>query len=245
MKLRKTYVRWDTGIGKQFRRIETTGRKSWKRPRFTLNCSAKKEEEETCSNITPPPSSHPAETFSWLEHSTVGDSGEDESGLRRKGCEQIAYDNKCNICNINMGGMKVGGRRIKCIRFDDGVALLAEETILWDMLLELNDSCGQYGMKINANRTKTIVIRRKINKVVHTCGATVSATDCETRWPGFESRSGWFLGDDRQVFDSKANADDVRRAQRRSLTFIAVKKPGTFKSTGQNPSEDRRSQTIA
>ncbi|KAJ4431615.1 hypothetical protein ANN_20214 [Periplaneta americana] len=42
------------------------------------------------------------------------------------------------------------------------------------------------------------------------------------------------------VFASKANADDVRRAQRRSLTFIAVKKPCTFKSTGQNSSDDRR-----
>ncbi|KAJ4430139.1 hypothetical protein ANN_22349 [Periplaneta americana] len=30
--------------------------------------------------------------------SSVGDSGEDESGLRRKGCEQIMYDNTCNIC---------------------------------------------------------------------------------------------------------------------------------------------------
>ncbi|KAJ4442110.1 hypothetical protein ANN_11976 [Periplaneta americana] len=34
-----------------------------------------------------------------------------------------------------------------------------------DMLLELNDSCEQYGMKINANKKKTIVIRRKIKKV--------------------------------------------------------------------------------
>ncbi|KAJ4439932.1 hypothetical protein ANN_08063 [Periplaneta americana] len=45
---------------------------------------------------------------------------------------------------------------------------------------------------------------------------------------------------DRLVFASKANADDVRRAQRCSLTFIAVKKPCTFKSTEQNPSEDRQ-----
>ncbi|KAJ4428001.1 hypothetical protein ANN_24014 [Periplaneta americana] len=40
----------------------------------------------------------------------------------------------------------VGGRRIKCIRFADDMALLAEEEmILKDMLLELNDSCEQYG----------------------------------------------------------------------------------------------------
>ncbi|KAJ4449524.1 hypothetical protein ANN_00925 [Periplaneta americana] len=39
-----------------------------------------------------------------------------------------------------------------------------EVTILRDMLLELNDSCEQYGMKINANKTKTMVIGRKIKK---------------------------------------------------------------------------------
>ncbi|KAJ4450708.1 hypothetical protein ANN_02137 [Periplaneta americana] len=45
-------------------------------------------------------------------------------------------------------------------------ALLAEEEmILSDMLLELNDSCEQYGMKINANKTKTMVIGRKVKKV--------------------------------------------------------------------------------
>ncbi|KAJ4449710.1 hypothetical protein ANN_01114 [Periplaneta americana] len=36
-----------------------------------------------------------------------------------------------------------------------------EETILRDILLELNDSCEQYGMKINANKTKTMVYRKK------------------------------------------------------------------------------------
>ncbi|KAJ4450793.1 hypothetical protein ANN_02223 [Periplaneta americana] len=40
-----------------------------------------------------------------------------------------------------------------------------EETILKDMLLELNDRCEQYGMKINANKTKTMVVARKIKKI--------------------------------------------------------------------------------
>ncbi|KAJ4426649.1 hypothetical protein ANN_26447 [Periplaneta americana] len=66
----------------------------------------------------------------------------------------------------NMGGVIVRGRRIKCIRFDDDMALLAkEEMILRDMLLELNDSCEQYGMKINTNNTKTMVLGRKIQKI--------------------------------------------------------------------------------
>ncbi|KAJ4446534.1 hypothetical protein ANN_13230 [Periplaneta americana] len=66
----------------------------------------------------------------------------------------------------NMGGVKVGGRRIKSIRFaDDMVLLTEEEMILNDMRLELNDSCEQYGMKINANKTKSMVIGRKIQKI--------------------------------------------------------------------------------
>ncbi|KAJ4435025.1 hypothetical protein ANN_23598 [Periplaneta americana] len=49
--------------------------------------------------------------------------------------------------------------------FADDMALLAEEEmILRDMLLELNDSCEQYGMKINASKMKTMVIERKVNK---------------------------------------------------------------------------------
>ncbi|KAJ4431235.1 hypothetical protein ANN_19832, partial [Periplaneta americana] len=40
-----------------------------------------------------------------------------------------------------------------------------EEMILRDMVLELTDSCEQYEMKINANKTKTMVIGRKVKKV--------------------------------------------------------------------------------
>ncbi|KAJ4445320.1 hypothetical protein ANN_07125 [Periplaneta americana] len=69
-------------------------------------------------------------------------------------------------CFRNMEGVIVGGRRIKCIRFADNMALLVEEEmILRNMLLELNDSCEQYGMKVNANKTKIMVIGRKIKKV--------------------------------------------------------------------------------
>ncbi|KAJ4431290.1 hypothetical protein ANN_19887 [Periplaneta americana] len=46
--------------------------------------------------------------------------------------------------NQNMGEVIVGGRRIKCIRFANDIALLAdEEMVLKDMLLELNDSLEQ------------------------------------------------------------------------------------------------------
>ncbi|KAJ4435488.1 hypothetical protein ANN_18104 [Periplaneta americana] len=69
-------------------------------------------------------------------------------------------------CFQNMGGVVVRGRLINCIRFADDMTLLAEEEmILRDMLLELNDSCEQYGMKINANKTKAMVIGRKVKKI--------------------------------------------------------------------------------
>ncbi|KAJ4440147.1 hypothetical protein ANN_08285 [Periplaneta americana] len=40
-----------------------------------------------------------------------------------------------------------------------------EEMILRDMLLELNYNCELYGMKINANKTKIMVVARKIKKI--------------------------------------------------------------------------------
>ncbi|KAJ4449863.1 hypothetical protein ANN_01269 [Periplaneta americana] len=77
------------------------------------------------------------------------------------------YRDLVKNCFQNMGEVIIGGRRMKCIRFADDMALLAEEEmILRDILVELNDSCEQYGMKINANKTKTMVIGRKIKKYV-------------------------------------------------------------------------------
>ena len=53
------------------------------------------------------------------------------------------------------GGVNIGGRRIKCIRFPDDMALLAEdERMLKNMLIELNERCENYGMKINISKTK-------------------------------------------------------------------------------------------
>ena len=46
------------------------------------------------------------------------------------------------------------------------MTLLAEdERMLKDMLMELNDRCENYGMKININKTKTMVIGRKPKKI--------------------------------------------------------------------------------
>ena len=46
------------------------------------------------------------------------------------------------------------------------MALLAEdERMLKNMLMELNNRCNDYGMKININNLKTMVIRRKPKKM--------------------------------------------------------------------------------
>ena len=64
-------------------------------------------------------------------------------------------------CFLETGGVNIGGRRIKCIRFAYDMALLAEnERLLKNMLMELNDGCENYGMNININTTKTIIGRK-------------------------------------------------------------------------------------
>jgi len=82
-------------------------------------------------------------------------------------------------CFEENGGVKVGGRTIKCIRFADDMALLAEnENIMNRMLAELNESCEKYGMKINANKTKSMMIGRNPRKInVTTGGKTIEQVD--------------------------------------------------------------------
>ena len=52
--------------------------------------------------------------------------------------------------------------------------MLAEvESMLKNMLMELNDKCEDYGMKIHINKTKTMVIGRKPKKMdmqIKDCG---------------------------------------------------------------------------
>lgn len=65
-------------------------------------------------------------------------------------------------------GVKVGGKRVQCIRFTDDKAILVEsERMMKEMLGKQNKSCEEYGMKINSNKTKGMVISKqpKIMKV--------------------------------------------------------------------------------
>ena len=60
------------------------------------------------------------------------------------------------------------------------IALLAEdERMLKNMLMELNGRCQDYGMKININKTKTTVIRRKPKKIdMQIKDKSVKQVDC-------------------------------------------------------------------
>ena len=69
-------------------------------------------------------------------------------------------------CFPNTGGVNIGGRRIKCIRFANGMALLVEnERMLKNMLMVLNDRSEDYGVKINISKTKAMIIRKKPKKI--------------------------------------------------------------------------------
>ena len=56
-------------------------------------------------------------------------------------------------CFLNTRVVNIVGRGIKCIKFADDMALLAEdERMLKNMLMELNDRYEDYGMNIKVKR---------------------------------------------------------------------------------------------
>ena len=78
----------------------------------------------------------------------------------------IYLENLMKNCFPNTEGINIGGRRIKCIRFSNDMALLAEdERILKNMLMEQNDRCKDYGMEINISKMKAMFIGRKPKKI--------------------------------------------------------------------------------
>ena len=73
-------------------------------------------------------------------------------------------------CFLNIGGVNIRGR-IKCILFADDMTLLEEDKMmLKNILMELNDICDYYGMKIDTGisyKKKTMVIGRKPKKITN------------------------------------------------------------------------------
>ncbi|KAJ4444852.1 hypothetical protein ANN_06649 [Periplaneta americana] len=94
----------------------------------------------------------------------------------------------------NMGGVAVGERRIKCIRCSDDMALLVEEMILRD------DSCQQYENKINADKTKTMVVGRKKEEC--------KVTACGALWLIFDELSGLAS----RHYESRKKRDGIQRS---------------------------------
>ena len=93
----------------------------------------------------------------------MSEGRENGRGVVRQGCLlsltlfNIYLEDLMKNYFLNKGGVKIGGRRINCIRFADDMALLVEdEMMLKNMLMELNGRCEDYWMKINIS-----TVRRK------------------------------------------------------------------------------------
>ena len=82
-------------------------------------------------------------------------------------------------CFPNTRGVNIGGRRIKCIRFADDMALLAgDEMMLKNMLMELNERCEVCWLKINISKTKAMAIGRKpMNIDIRIKGESIEQVD--------------------------------------------------------------------
>lgn len=66
------------------------------------------------------------------------------------------------------GGIVIGGRTVKSVRFADDTVLLANsECELQEMLSSLNDVVEDYGMKINEKKTKVMKISRNSQEGVN------------------------------------------------------------------------------
>ena len=72
--------------------------------------------------------------------------------------ENIFRETKCDK------GIKIGGKTINNLRYADDTVLLAETKEDLQLIInEVNKVGKEYGMKMNANKTKTMVITRKEN----------------------------------------------------------------------------------
>lgn len=62
----------------------------------------------------------------------------------------------------SIGGIRVNGMLIQMLRFTDDIAMIAGiEEDLGNMLIKMNDSSKEYGMKINKNKTKILICSKQ------------------------------------------------------------------------------------
>ena len=73
---------------------------------------------------------------------------------------------------------------MKCIRSADDMALPAEdERMLKNMLMELNERCEDYGMKINISKMEAMVIGRKPRYIdIRIEGESIEQVDNSNTW---------------------------------------------------------------
>jgi Reverse transcriptase (RNA-dependent DNA polymerase) len=69
---------------------------------------------------------------------------------------------------MNMKGVKIGGRKVSCVRFADDMAVLAEDPKNLEISIKmLEEACKAYGMKVNAKKTKVMSVRSEEDIVLH------------------------------------------------------------------------------
>jgi ribosomal protein S10 len=72
---------------------------------------------------------------------------------------------------LNMKGVKIGGRKVSCVRFADDMAILAEDQEdLETSVKKLEEACKTYGMKINAKKTKVMNVGSEKDMVIRVGG---------------------------------------------------------------------------
>ncbi|KAJ4426805.1 hypothetical protein ANN_26604 [Periplaneta americana] len=121
--------------------------------------------------------------------------------LLKEGADNVGSVNlsaKRMAHNTTRSIKKEDGKKYEYEKYEDHFISHEEETILRDTLLELEDRCEQYGMKINANKTKIMVIGRKIKKDLK---------------QSIEQR-------DRKIGELKEKVDDLEQYQRRQCVRI-------------------------
>ena len=79
-----------------------------------------------------------------------------------KGCQ--IFNHKKTLCNTREAledgeGININGQNITNIRYADDTIILAEsEQQLQHMIDKLDATCEQYGMAMNAKKTKTMIV---------------------------------------------------------------------------------------
>lgn len=123
-------------------------------------------------------------------------------------------------------GVKVGGFNITDLRYADDTALLAEnETKLQEIITKVNEEGERMGMKINARKTKTMVISRK--NITPKTRITVDGIELE------QVNKFIYLGH-LITEDGKSDADIKRRIEIAKSTFIKMSKTLTCRKITLN-----------